>query len=463
MKKIIIYVNINVYNILARQRKAKDVKLNYKRTVLVGLAFLTIQAVWQLYNTEIPIMLEKMIGDLLVEAGKGAYVSGEVVTDFPINTVVNAIMSVDNVMAVFLLPILGRVSDNTNTRFGKRTPYIAVGVLAAAIALPFVPLFYAKNSIVGVAIMLGVILLAMSIYRSPAVALMPDVTPKSVRSKANAVINLMGAAGTVLVVIAAFIIGKIFVSGVPFYTALFIATAVIMVVAFIVFIRTVNEPQLVALMPAEEEETEEERLIREGVGIKMDSSKFCSLVFLLLAVAFAYMAYGAIETNFSRYAKDILGLDNAQKSLPLMVAMGSALVCFVLFAFISNKLGRKNVVLIGVSLLSVCAVLASFITNMAVLYILFSLIGIAWAAINVNFYPMVVEMAKGSDIGKYTGIFYTFQMAAQIATPLLSGVLIDVFRNSFGMRILFPYAAVFLVLSLVSIIFVRHGEAAEEY
>lgn len=437
-------------------------KLNYKRTVLVGLAFLTIQAVWQLYNTEIPIMLTKMIGDMIVAAGKGVYLEGELKTDFPITTVVNAIMSVDNVMAVFLLPILGRVSDNTNTRFGKRTPYIAVGVLAAAVALPFVPLFYAKNSIVGVAIMLGVILLAMSIYRSPAVALMPDVTPKPVRSKANAVINLMGAAGTVSVVIATFIIGKIFVSGVPFYTALFIATSVIIVIAFLVFMRTVNEPQLVALMPAEEEETEEEKLEREGAGIKMSSSKLVSLIFLLFSVAFAYMAYGAIETNFSRYATGVLGLDDAQKSLPMMVAMGAALVCFVLFAIVSNKIGRKNVVLIGVALLAVCAVLASFITNMVVLYILFALIGIAWAAINVNFYPMVVEMAKGSDIGKYTGIFYTFQMAAQIATPLLSGVLIDVFRNSLGMKILFPYAAVFLVLSLISVIFVRHGEAAEE-
>ena len=437
-------------------------KLNYKRTVLVGLAFMTIQAVWQLYNTEIPIMLTKMIGDLLVEAGKGTYVDGALKTDFPITTVVNAIMSVDNIMAVFLLPILGRVSDNTNTRFGKRTPYIAVGVIGAALALPFVALFYARNSIVGVAIMLGIILLAMSIYRSPAVALMPDVTPKPVRSRANAVINLMGAAGTVSVVIATFIIGKIFVSGVPFYTALFIATSVIILIAFFVFAYTVNEPKLVAEMPLDEgEETEEERLTREGVGIKMNSSKFASLIFLLFAVAFAYMAYGAIETNFSRYATGILGLDDAQKSLPMMVAMGAALVCFVTFAFVSNKLGRKRVIIIGVALLAVCATLASFITNIGILYVLFALIGIAWAAINVNFYPMVVEMAKGSDIGKYTGVFYTFQMAAQIATPLLSGILIDSL-SFIGMRILFPYAGVFLVLALVSMLFVRHGEAAEE-
>ena len=435
-------------------------KLSYKRTVLVGLAFMTIQAVWQLYNTEIPIMLTKMIGDLIVEMGKGVYEGERLVTDFPITTVVNAIMSVDNVMAVFLLPLLGRMSDKTETRFGKRTPYIAVGVLGAALALPFVPLFYAKNSVVGVAIMLGLILIAMSVYRSPAVALMPDVTPKPLRSRANAVINLMGAAGTVSVVIATFIIGKIFVSGPRFYTALFIATALIIVIAFAVFMLTVREPELVRAMPADEDgfETEEERLTREGEGKKMSGKKLASLFFLLFSVAFAYMAYGAIETNFSRYATGVLGLDDAQKSLPMMVAMGAALVCFVAFAFISDKLGRKTVIIIGVSALSVSAVLASFITNMGVLYIIFALIGIAWAAINVNFYPMVVDMAAGADIGKYTGIFYTFQMAAQIATPLLSGVLIDALRASLGMKILFPYAAAFLILSLISVLFVRHGD-----
>jgi len=446
-------------------RRCVNLKLNYKRTVLVGLAFLTIQAVWQLYNTEIPLILTEMIGDILVAANKAQWVDKAariLETDFPITTVVNAIMSVDNVMAVFLLPILGRLSDNTSTRFGKRTPYIAFGIIGAAVALPFVALFYARNSIVGVAIMLAIILLAMSVYRSPAVALMPDVTPKPVRSKANAVINLMGAAGTVSVVIATFIIGKIFVSGVPFYTALFIATSVIILIAFFVFLYTVNEPKLVAEMPDDDgEETEEERLTREGVGIKMQSSKLVSLIFLLLAVAFAYMAYGAIETNFSRYATGVLGLDESQKSLPMMVAMGAALVCFVAFAFVSNKLGRKRVIIIGVAVLAACATLASFITNIAVLYVLFALIGIGWAAINVNFYPMVVEMAKGSDIGKYTGVFYTFQMAAQIATPLLSGILIDSL-SSIGMRILFPYAGVFLVFALVSMLFVRHGEVAEE-
>ena len=451
--------------IVAKWQEKFKLKLNYMRTVLVGLAFFTINAVWQLYNTEIPIMLTKMIGDILVEAGKATWIpdaSGSLTLDtaFPIVTVVNTIMSIDNVLAVFLLPFLGKLSDKTKTRFGKRTPYIFVGVIGTAVALPFVPLFYANNSIIGVAIMLGIILLAMSIYRSPAVALMPDVTEKPLRSKANAIINLMGAAGNVIIVGATAVAGAIFISGTPFYTALFITTAVVIIVALIVFMLTVKENELVAQMPADDDDDEDEEM-NQGKGIRMQSDKLRSLIFLLLAVALWYMAYGAIETNFSRYAIDILKMSDATKAIPMLVAMGAAVVCFVPLGAASNKFGRKNVVVAGVIVLFVCAVLSSFITNIVALYIFFALIGISWAGINVNSYPMVVEMAKGSDIGKYTGYYYTFQMAAQIITPILSAILIDTLMKG-SMRILFPYAAAFLFLALLSMLFVKHGDVKKQ-
>lgn len=425
--------------------------------MLVGLAFLTINAVWQLYNTEIPIMLEKMVGDLIT------HMSPEVQKRFPVTTVVNAIMSVDNVLAIFLLPILGRLSDKTNTRFGKRTPYIIVGVAFAAVSLPFVPLFYGMDSIVGVAIAIAVLLLAMSLYRSPAVALMPDVTPKPLRSKANAVINLMGAAGNVVIVAAAFVVGKIFTDKNSYYGAIFSVTAAIILIVLFVFLATVRENELVSLMPPElsGDDDEEEGSVK---GAKMHGSKRRSLIFLLIAVAMWYMAYGAIETNFSRYAVNVLKMDEATKALPMLVAMAAALVCFLPLGHLSGKIGRKKTVILGISVLLGCALISSVVTNIVVLYIMFALIGISWAAINVNSYPMVVEMAKGADIGEYTGIYYTFQMAAQIATPLLSGLLIDLFKGLLGsnnMRILFPYGAVFMLLALIAMIFVQHGDARE--
>ncbi len=432
--------------------------------MLVGLAFFTINAVWQLYNTEIPIMLDTMIVDAVTKL-----FGQDFLNKFPKTTIINAIMSVDNLLALFMLPLFGVLSDRTHTVLGKRTPYILSGVIITAGSLPFVAFFFSRNSISGVFISLVILLLAMSVYRSPAVALMPDVTPKPLRSKGNAIINLMGAAGNVIIVLATLVVGKILGDGVGYYYALFIITAVIILVALAVFMVSVNENKFVSDMPPEAEEETVESDVKGG---RIHSSKKKSLIFLLGAVACWYMAYGCIETNFSRYAKDVLGMTEGTYAAPMLVSMIAALICFVPLGNISSKLGRKRMVTIGLAVLFGCAFFASFITNIILLYAFFALIGISWAAINVNAYPMVVEMAKGADIGRYTGYYYTFQMAAQIITPILSGLLIDAFNSRFGqiingMRLLFPYAAIFLVFALVAMIFVRHGdsvntEASEE-
>ena len=218
-------------------------KLDYKRTMLVGLAFMTISAFWQLYNNEIPLMLEDLIGK----------------RDF----IINIVMTLDNISALVLLPIFGMLSDKTNTRFGKRMPYILIGTVLSVAFMLLIPLAHGKGIVplffVGV---IGV-LLSMSIYRSPAVALMPDVTPKPLRSKGNAIINLMGAVGIIFIGIITPILG-----GETNYPLLFLCVAAFMMVSLIVMFVTVNENQLVSLMPPEEE-TEEERRARDGKGVKV--------------------------------------------------------------------------------------------------------------------------------------------------------------------------------------------------
>ncbi len=430
---------------------------------MVGLAFFTINAVWQLYNTEVPIMLDKMIVEVVTDL-----FGEDFLLKFPKTTIINSIMTIDNLLALVLLPLFGVVSDRTHTRIGKRMPYILVGVAAAAVFLIFMPILYNVGSFVGFFIMLGGLLLAMSVYRSPAVALMPDVTPKPLRSRANAIINLMGAAGSIIILLATTVIGSVAEArgDGSFYTAMFLFTAISIVVAIVIMFFTVDENKLVSLMPPEVE-TDDERVNRENVGKNIHSSAKTSLIFLLLAVAMWYMAYGCIETNFSRYAVDILKMNDAVKAIPMLVATVSALVCFAPLGILSSKLGRKKTIFIGLGVLLVAALLSAIVKNIIVLYVLFALIGVSWAAINVNSYPMVVEMAKDSDIGKYTGYYYTFQMAAQIATPLLSGVFIDIFNNlsgdplanpNVGMNVMFPYAAVFLVFAIVAMAFVKHGD-----
>jgi Na+/melibiose symporter-like transporter len=377
-------------------------------------------------------------------------------------------MTLDNLLALVLLPLVGVISDRTHTRIGKRMPYILIGVAAAAVFLIFMPILYNVGSFIRFFIMLGGLLLAMSIYRSPAVALMPDVTPKPLRSRANAIINLMGAAGSIIILVATTVIGSIAEArnDDSFYTAMFLFTAITIVVAIVVMFFTVDENKLVSIMP-HEPENDDEGAHPQNIGQSIHSSAKTSLIFLLIAVALWYMAYGCIETNFSRYAVDILKMNEATKAIPMLVATISTLICFAPLGILSSKLGRKKTIFIGLGVLLAAALLSAVVKNIIVLYVLFALIGISWAAINVNSYPMVVEMAKDSDIGKYTGYYYTFQMAAQIATPLLSGVFIDIFNNIFGdpvtapnvgMNAMFPYAAVFLVLSIVAMIFVNHGD-----
>lgn len=409
-------------------------KLDYKRTVLVGLAFMTISAFWQLYNNEIPLMLEDLIGK----------------RDF----LINVIMTLDNLSALVLLPVLGMLSDRTNTRIGRRMPYIIVGTILSVAFMLIIPVAHGKG--ITPLFFIGVIgvLLSMSLYRSPAVALMPDVTPKPLRSKANALINLMGAIGIIFVQVLTPALG-----GENNYMLLFVCVAAFMMVGLAIMTVTVNENYLVSLMPPDEE-TEEERLAREGKGVKMHASVYRSLMFLLISVFFWYMAYSAIETNYSRYAIEVWGLVEGEYTKPMLFGSIVALISFVPLGIVSGKLGRKRTVLIGVGVLFFAIAITSFITwYTPVLYVIFALIGISWAAINVNSYPMVVEMSKGADVGKYTGLYYTFSMIAQVATPLLTGFMFDFFKKR---TVLFPYAAVFLLFAFVTMLFVNHGDSPSE-
>lgn len=412
-------------------------KLNYRNTVLVGLAFMTISAFWQLYNNEVPLMLQDLVGaenQLLI----------------------NIIMSLDNVSALFLLPLFGSLSDKTNTRFGKRMPYIVLGTVLAVMFMMCMPAAYDAGSMALFFIAVGGVLLSTSIYRSPAVALMPDITPKPLRSQGNAVINLMGAVGLVFVQVLTPAL-----KGNDNYMLLFAVIGAFILVSLAVMVFTIKENKWAALMPPDIE-TEEERLERENRGIHLRGSVKTSLIFLLVSVFLWYMAYSAIETNYSRYASEIWGLGEGEYTKPMLFGSIIALISFVPLGMASKKLGRKKTVFIGLAVLLAAVVVVACISHYTpFLYLMFALVGVSWAAINVNSYPMVVEMSRGADVGKYTGLYYTFSMAAQIATPVVTGFLFDILPD-IRFRILFPYAAVFLLIALITMIFVRHGDAHEE-
>ena len=502
-------------------------KLNYKRIILEGFAFFLIQAFWQAYDNTIPMILTNKFG--MSQAWSGA------------------IMALDNVLALFMLPLFGAISDKHHSKWGRRTPFIVVGTLIAAvmlIALSFVDnaqlhhisdvaaiddpaaleTIYDREAdetlltpggqkfvlsrqftkeeftqirsqitVDGAAVtnpdytnyvmparqacawdatakspvtlvffiaLLLVILVSMSVFRSPAVALMPDVTLKPLRSKANAVINLMGSAGGILVLVLGMVFATSAVrNSLMSYTGYFAVIAAIMLAALVVFMLTVRENEWAAEMQQQSVELGLEDKEEAATGErKLSVDEVKSLIFLLLSIVLWFFGYNAVTSKYSVYASNILHKDY---NLTLIIAQAAAIISYLPVGFIASKVGRKKTILAGVVMLTAAFTTASFMSAESptmLMNAMFALAGIAWATINVNSFPMVVEMCSGGNVGKYTGFYYTASMAAQVATPMLSGLLMD----RMGMHVLFPYAAVFTALAFVTMLFVRHGDSKPE-
>ena len=530
-------------------------KLNYKRTVFVGFAFFLICAFWQAYDNTIPLILTNKFG--LSQTASGA------------------IMALDNVLALFMLPLFGAISDRHNSKLGRRTPFILIGTLVAAIAfvgLSFVDnaqmrniasvtdidspaaleiiydseadatlqtpegekfvlsdvftreefvqiasqLTYEGNSggeakqlsypledkftaeeradaekhaigetftnphytdyvvparqayawqqtaenpmtLVFFIALLLLVLVSMAIFRSPAVALMPDVTIKPLRSKANAVINLMGSAGGILVLILGMVFSTSAVkNSMMSYTVYFSVIAGIMVLALALFLWQVREPQFVREMREESRRygIEEDDDENQSGGRKLSGAERRSLCLLLASIVLWYMGYNAVTSKYSVYASNIL---NKDYNLTLIIAQAAAIISYLPVGMVSSKLGRKKTILGGIVMLTTAFFVACFLRESSsdlLMNCMFALAGIGWATINVNSFPMVVEMCRGGNVGKYTGIYYTASMAAQTVTPLLSGYLMD----KMGMTALFPYASVFVALAFGTMLFVMHGD-----
>ena len=514
-------------------------KLNYKRTIFVGFAFFLILTFWQTYDTIIP----KILTD---KFGLGQTASG-------------AIMAIDNILALFMLPLFGTLSDKCKSRFGKRTPFIVIGTLVACVCfvmmsvadsaqlarlkdvtpeaenslsvlydadltvkitkdqvdgefkelkdpkeikltekftreeftaimaedengkvtdeynayvIPARQAYAAKvtaenpGGLIFFISMLLLTLIAMATFRSPAVALMPDVTIKPLRSKGNAIINLMGATGGITVLILGIIFGTgNYKNALMNYIPFFSVVAVIMLAALAVFVLTVREPQFAREMEEEsrrlgidtEGDAESDEIKSASGNRRLSKGELVSLFLILASVILWYMGYNAVSSKYSVYATNVLQLDY---NLTLMISTAAAIVSYVPVGIISSRFGRKKMIIAGVIMLGTAFLVASFMRSgspLAVMNAMFVLAGIGWATINVNSYPMVVELARGGDVGKYTGFYYTASMAAQTVTPILSGFFMDIKMTS-----LFVYDTICVFAALLTMLPVRHGDTVTE-
>ena len=323
--------------------------------------------------------------------------------------------------------------------------------------------------VVGFIGVLLVVLLSMATFRSPAVALMPDVTVKPLRSKGNAIINLMGAAGGVLVLVLGMVFGtakNLYMS----YVGYVIAVCAIMGMGLVIFILTVKEKTWAEEMEAESERLglNEEEQEASGEKRKLSKPEFISLALILASVALWYIGYNSIASKYSVYATNVLGFDY---NSTLIIAQAAAIISYIPVGIVSSKFGRRKTILAGIIMLASAFLLGYFITPTVpaiIMFPIFALAGIGWATINVNSFPMVVELARGGDVGKYTGYYYTASMAAQIVAPILSGAIYDLVGNALGnanlgMRyVFFIFGAVFVAFSFVTMFFVKHGDAKAE-
>ncbi|MEA5049762.1 MAG: MFS transporter [Eubacteriales bacterium] len=419
-------------------------KLNYKRTFLVGFAFLSICAFWQMYDTIIPLIL------------RDTYHMG----DGP----AGIIMSLDNIVALFLLPLFGALSD----KVGRRIPFIVAGTFTAFVLMMLIPVldntygvWAPVTSLILFIAVLGLLLVTMGSYRSPAVALMPDVTPKPLRSKGNAIINLMGAVGGAFTLVVMKFLVSGGANGRSNYLYLFLAVGVLMILAALTVQFLVPERKLVQEMKdinyGVSEDEDQGKAIEVDGKQKLPPEVLKSLILILATITLWFMGYNAVTTAFSKYATKMWASGLNHVSNCLLVATACAIISYLPIGFLASRIGRKKTIVIGLVVALACFIYGAIgaRTFSPALYVMFAAVGFAQAAVTVNTFPMVWEISRFGNVGKYTGFYYTCSMAAQVVTPIVSGYLLQYV----GYDTLFPYAAVFILLAILPISLTKYGDS----
>ena len=427
----------------------KKLKLNYKRTFIIGLTFFTILMLWQMYNYYCPLFLARLL--------KNTY------GDKDYNYLIGIIMAMDNVLALFLLPLFGNLSDKTHSKYGRRMPFIVVGTIVSMILFPLIPLFFAKNSLVGVIVTMGLVLIFMQMFRNPAVSLMPDVTPKPLRATANGIINFVGYIGAIFAgaiqMISLFKMPNI-ETEIPnpyLFIIPFAFTSILMLVSLIILIVKIKENKVLEEMKLDMEVGEQlaETEAASKPDHKLTKQDKTNLVLLIASIFLWYMGFNAVETFWSTYGIEVM--NKGSVSIATVALTVASLITFIPAGKLVSKIGRKWSIILGLGLMIIslggCFICSQIIlkTNLVIYILLFVISGVGWAFINISSYPMVVEMSDKNSVGKYTGLYYTSSMLAQSITPICVGFLMD----ALGYESMFAYATGFMILALIVFVFIK--------
>ena len=447
-------------------------KLNMKRTMIIGFAFFGILLMWQVWDSYCSSFLSEIFMKALG-------------TDDPkqVQYLVGVMMAIDNIAALIMMPIFGHLSDKTNTKIGKRMPYILIGTFVCSAVFPFIPIAFHYNNIVALILLMVITVFFAMMYRNPAVALMPDLTPKPLRSKANGIINIMGyVGGAVPTILGMFLVlsqylkgkydndagvwvptsqtGNIWVIEVPFLLA-----SILMITSVIVLFFLIKENKIKEEIKDELARGEEEAEISDSVANDdekpMSKANLTMLLLILAAEFFWFMADNGVGTFMSNYTHYHLNADTSKLSINTIVSGLCSVAGFAVGGIIASKIGRKWTLFGGLAI-TVLAYALWLVLGLAIkpdgnfplyIYAVFVLKGFGMALVHVNSFPVVVELCSAKKIGKFTGYYYMASMFAQTVTPIALGSLLLI--PGFGFDLLPLYALACTAISLVIFIFVK--------
>ena len=436
-------------------------KLNHKRTALIGFAFFGILLLWQVYDSWCPTFLTDIFARNIYDMTSAELKASDPARILNVQWIVGIIMACDNLAALILLPIFGNLSDHTHTRIGKRMPFILVGTFVSAVAFPFIPLFFHYNSIVGMVIMMAIVLLFMMMYRNPAVALMPDITPKPLRAKANGIINIMGYFGgafaTVLglfFVLSHYINAPIAERNLWTIELPFLVASILMVISALVLFATIKENDLEAQLKDEMAMGEKLAAIETPVDDDrpMSRANKTMLLAILGAEFLWFMSDNALGTYIGNFV--IYHLQSASSATMILTILGglASVVGFAIAGGIADRIGRKWTISSGLAITFIGLIIMCFVTPTGravgergefafpvLLYAVWVLKGFGMALVHNCSFPMVVELCSSKKIGKFTGYYYAASMSAQTITPVLLGLVLNA---TLAWRTLPVYAAI---------------------
>lgn len=451
----------------------KPFKLNIKRTFFIGFAFFGILLLWQVYDSWCPTLLTDLFQKAL-----------GITDEKQVQYLVGVIMALDNLAALILLPIFGMLSDRTKTKIGKRMPYILIGTFVCAVAFPFIPVFYYFSNVAGTIIMMAIVVIFAMMYRNPAVALMPDITPKPLRSKANGIINIMGYIGGafatvvgIFFVLSQFLGTEVDPAGNPkphtwafnniwAIEIPFIIGSVLMLISAIVLFIFIKENKIAEEMKDEMARGELEAEVVDKIDDDKPMSKANRnmLIFILIAEFFWFMADNGISTFMVNYSVYFLAASTSLPMISTIVGGVGSVVGFALGGMLAQKLSRKYTLIggLGLTLLAYGVwTILTFTTNIAGsgtypfwIYIVWFMKGFGMSLVHVNSFPMVVELCSSKKIGRFTGYYYASSMAAQTVTPILLGLLL--LLPGFGWEFLPVYALSCVGIALAVFFFVKN-------